>query len=195
MHRISRGGSYLRVSKKRTHLSPPATLLPHSPADKTRATVALVAMLQGWSKAGSRMSFDFFYGQSAAFVIFPDVRRSGLPARYAGGGQRIQQFGFMSDATTYGMNNGSGTSRNDKGEHAPNRDGKPWNCTEGAEGLVPAARTGTPFRRQCSDICRGGFSENHLGRASRHLAQFSRGSSLLRGVGRLGFEPTRNPVK
>lgn len=61
-------------------LSAPATLLPHSPADKTRATVALAAMLQGWSKAGSRTSGDFFYGQPAAFVIYPDVRRRGLPA-------------------------------------------------------------------------------------------------------------------
>ena len=104
----------------------------------------------------------------------------------------------MPDATTYGMSNGSGTSRNGRGEHAPNRDGEPSNCTEAAERLVPAARAGTRSRSQCSDVCRGGFSENHLGRASRHLAQFSRGSSLLRGVGRLGFEPrlgeSKSPV-
>lgn len=68
----------------------------------------------------------------------------------------IQQVGFMPDATTYGMNNGSrpssnghpsnpNGSRNDhptngsngNGHHpTPNRNGETWSCTEGQRGLI-----------------------------------------------------------
>ena len=64
----------------------------------------------------------------------------------------IQQVGFMPDATTYGMNNGSrpsgnGHSSNGNGsrsDHPSNgsngnghqRNGEAWNCTEGQKGFI-----------------------------------------------------------
>ena len=61
----------------------------------------------------------------------------------------IQRVGFMPDATTYGMNNGNGATRNGthtKGQDASNGNGNghttparandPWNCTDGQRGLI-----------------------------------------------------------
>jgi hypothetical protein len=55
----------------------------------------------------------------------------------------IQQVGFMPDATTYGMNNGSGTrsangNGNGNGHHAAPApsNGDRWNCTDGQKGFI-----------------------------------------------------------
>ena len=61
----------------------------------------------------------------------------------------IKEVGFMPDAATYGMNNGtarngthasghaaSNGNGNGNGHHAPARNGETWNCTEGQKGLI-----------------------------------------------------------